>query len=251
MGTLIVNYHRTVESPIADRPHELGDSEFERQLDLLSTCGSRVLDANALCPTDTDTAPEGVGITFDDGTDSDLPNAEKIAARGWSAIFFVSTAKLGQTGYLDPKRVRHLSRIGMRIGSHSHEHSPLTRFESSKARQQVMRSKAMLEDVLGAPVDLFAFPGGEHSPVTIRIVRECGFRFAYGTAWGENRRLPILGDEVLRRNNIVRGMDEREFLKLINRENLEARRIQYLAKRFLKQIVPERTYSAIRRLRIR
>lgn len=251
MGTLIVNYHRTVSSPTEGRPHVLNHTAFDRQLELISESGVRVLDAGALCPVADDHAPDGLGITFDDGTESDLPNAEKLLARGWSAIFFVSTAKLGQAGYLDAPQLRRLSGLGMRVGSHSHEHTRLTKLDAAEARRQVMRSRAMLQDALGQPVDLFAFPGGEHSPVTVQIVRESGFRFAYGTGWGENRRLPSLGNTVLRRNNVVRGMTDRDFLELITKSNLEARKAQYLAIGLVKRIVPERAYGAIRRLLVR
>jgi len=60
-----------------------------------------------------------------------------------------------------------------------------------------------------------------------------------------------LGDEVLPRKNVVRGVTDKNFLELITKKNLATRNSQRMAIHLVKRIAPERVCSAIRRLLVR
>jgi peptidoglycan/xylan/chitin deacetylase (PgdA/CDA1 family) len=53
-----------------------------------------------------------------------------------------------------------MSENGIAIGSHTLTHPWLTEVTLEEARHEIAKSKACLEDRIGKPVHLFAYPGG-------------------------------------------------------------------------------------------
>jgi peptidoglycan/xylan/chitin deacetylase (PgdA/CDA1 family) len=88
--------------------------------------------------------------------------------------------------------VRHLHQEGMEIGGHTVTHPILTRVSADEARSEILEGKLRLEEILDAPVELFAYPNGkpgrDYTPVHVRMVRELGFRAAMSTQWGAASR---------------------------------------------------------------
>jgi peptidoglycan/xylan/chitin deacetylase (PgdA/CDA1 family) len=85
-------------------------------------------------------------------------------------------------------QVRALRARGMDIGAHTVTHPILTRLGADAARDEMARSKRDLEQLLGEPVRLFAYPNGvpgqDYGPEHATMARECGFAAAVSTAWG-------------------------------------------------------------------
>ncbi len=67
------------------------------------------------------------------------------------------------------------------IGSHTVSHPMLGRLDRRRAAHEAARSKRRLEDVLGKPVEYFAFPYGRNSLLTRRAVAAAGYRYAFTT----------------------------------------------------------------------
>jgi len=102
---------------------------------------------------------------------------------------------LGRAGAQPPRdlmmtsaQVRELRDAGVEIGAHTATHPILTRLEPAEARDDIARSRQVLEGLLGDPVRLFAYPNGrpgeDYDVRHVRIVRELGFTAALSTAWG-------------------------------------------------------------------
>jgi peptidoglycan/xylan/chitin deacetylase (PgdA/CDA1 family) len=89
---------------------------------------------------------------------------------------------------MKPQQVRSLSAMGMEIGAHTVTHPILARLAPEAAYEEMRRSKAELEQLLGKAVDLFAYPNGvpdqDYSAEHARLARECGYEAALSTAWG-------------------------------------------------------------------
>jgi peptidoglycan/xylan/chitin deacetylase (PgdA/CDA1 family) len=112
-----------------------------------------------------------------------LPILEKYE---FSATLFVPTAFVGgksswleeeqQRPLLDWEALRGLSNI--EIGSLGHEHLHLTQVNESAARDDMVRSKELLEDKLGVSCQSFAYPYGEVNPAVIGLVKDAGFLLA-------------------------------------------------------------------------
>ncbi len=86
------------------------------------------------------------------------------------------------------QQVRGLRAGGMQVGAHTVSHPILARLPADEARREIGQSKRHLEELLGEPVRLFAYPNGkpgeDYVQQSVDIVREAGFDAAFSTAWG-------------------------------------------------------------------
>jgi peptidoglycan/xylan/chitin deacetylase (PgdA/CDA1 family) len=62
--------------------------------------------------------------------------------------------------HLDATAIAELHREGVIIGSHSRTHPVLFRLRGSALREELAGSRRALEIIIGAPVPVFAYPGG-------------------------------------------------------------------------------------------
>jgi peptidoglycan/xylan/chitin deacetylase (PgdA/CDA1 family) len=166
---------------------------FLRHLEVLEQWGASVLPlAEALRLLGEDALPDrAVVLTFDDGYASVVEHAWPILRdRGWPATLYAVS------GYLDPavrlpwdrdhpdaELVRLVSESqlveaagsGLHIGSHTHTHPWLPRRGPDQVADELSRSRAHLEDLLGVPVDSVAYPAGGWN----RVVRAAADRAGY------------------------------------------------------------------------
>lgn len=86
------------------------------------------------------------------------------------------------------EQLRCLRQQNIEVGAHTATHPILTKVSSSVARDEVVRSKARLEDLLDERISLFAYPNGvpeqDYSAEHVEIVRAAGYSAAVTTAWG-------------------------------------------------------------------
>jgi len=90
--------------------------------------------------------------------------APLMAGIGWRGHCMITTSQIGRAGFLHPHHVRELHAAGHLIGSHSVTHP--ARFDTCGWDQLVAEwseSKAVLEDIIGAPVTVGSVPGGYYS----------------------------------------------------------------------------------------
>jgi peptidoglycan/xylan/chitin deacetylase (PgdA/CDA1 family) len=77
---------------------------------------------------------------------------------------------------LTGEEIRALAgRPGHTIGAHTTHHLALTTQSGDVKRREVFENKASLEQLLGRPVRLFAYPYGDFDAETRTIVRDAGF----------------------------------------------------------------------------
>jgi peptidoglycan/xylan/chitin deacetylase (PgdA/CDA1 family) len=88
-------------------------------------------------------------------------------------------------------QVRALAAAGMAIGAHTVTHPILAEIELDLARKEITDGRTRLEEIIGAPVRLFAYPNGnpqrDYRREHAMLVRELGFDAAVSTAWGAAR----------------------------------------------------------------
>jgi peptidoglycan/xylan/chitin deacetylase (PgdA/CDA1 family) len=73
---------------------------------------------------------------------------------------------------------------GVVFGAHTQTHEVLTAVPENAARLEIAGSKVELERMLHKRCSLFAYPNGDHSIGTRRLVAEAGFTKAFTTARG-------------------------------------------------------------------
>jgi len=86
------------------------------------------------------------------------------------------------------QQLRALHAAGMEIGGHTHRHPILAKLDTDQARDEIAAGKVWLEDALGTPIRVFAYPNGkpgaDYLPEQADIVRELGFEGAVSTERG-------------------------------------------------------------------
>jgi peptidoglycan/xylan/chitin deacetylase (PgdA/CDA1 family) len=87
------------------------------------------------------------------------------------------------------EHIRDARAKGVTIGSHAHSHRVLATLDLKTQKDELIRSKKILEEKIGAPVRSLAYPVGgyEHFNVeTKAIAREAGYEVAYSFLTGTN-----------------------------------------------------------------
>jgi peptidoglycan/xylan/chitin deacetylase (PgdA/CDA1 family) len=131
--------------------------------------------------------PAELALTFDDG-----PNPawtpqliDVLAQHHAKATFFL----LGRYAEQQRALVQRLVNAGHLIGNHSWSHPNLSVTRAKHTREELSRTKNMLEQIIGQPVRFFRPPFGARRPVTLRLARDMGMTpvlwNAMTTDWSE------------------------------------------------------------------
>jgi len=131
--------------------------------------------------------PKTIAITFDDGLYNNYRYAYPILKKyGLPATFFVIIKKIGEPGYVGWKEIKEISDSGIiTIGSHTISHLWLPSMGSAQLKDELERSKEILEQGLGKPVDELCYPIGAHNDRVKRFVKDAGYACAVGTNPGK------------------------------------------------------------------
>jgi peptidoglycan/xylan/chitin deacetylase (PgdA/CDA1 family) len=104
------------------------------------------------------------------------------------AIVRASGADAPPSLMMSPVQVRRLIELSMDVGAHTVSHPILRRLDPAAARQEIVASKAHLEELVERKVSLFAYPNGvphqDYATEHVQMVREAGYSAAVTTAWG-------------------------------------------------------------------
>lgn len=180
----ILCYHAVGDDGGPLAPWALTPARFDEHLDALAGAGFRPVGLSEVLrlvhDEDGPVPPAAVVLTFDDGF-ADVADtvAPRLAERGWPATVFVTTAVVGGTfldrPMLSEGQVAELASTGLQVGAHGHRHLALDTLSPAAARDEVHRSRDLLEDWTGGPVTTFAYPHGFHDRPVRRTVVDAGF----------------------------------------------------------------------------
>jgi peptidoglycan/xylan/chitin deacetylase (PgdA/CDA1 family) len=132
-----------------------------------------------------------VALTFDDGYENFHEYAwPELHRHGFKAMVYLIADLIGQPSswfaadgratprLMDAGRIRELRRAGVDFGSHGASHVKLAEQDDARVRDEVTRSKRVLEDLLGEPVEHFCYPYGSYDLRARDAVAEAGYRSA-------------------------------------------------------------------------
>ncbi len=148
--------------------------------------------------------PEGaLVITFDDGfrgvREHALPVLE---AMGWPFTVFLVSDLLGQEDHwtrasnpdgvtyplLDVDEIRDMQRRGVDFHSHTRTHASLPTLSNADLAEELTGSRTRLDELLGRQVRYLAYPFGHVDARVQEAARAAGYRAAFSTRSGFNRR---------------------------------------------------------------
>jgi peptidoglycan/xylan/chitin deacetylase (PgdA/CDA1 family) len=190
----VLLYHSvSLDPPALIRRYTVTPAVFRSHLELIVDGGFTVLTV----PTFADVLlgrsrlpPQPLLVTFDDGFADFYDNALPALRRhGLRATLYLPTAFLRGSergnrrsalaeSMLAWSQLTEIEHAGIELGAHGHTHRHLDTLAAAAARDEITRSKMLLEDAVGHEVATFAYPNGYLSSNVARLVAEAGFRSA-------------------------------------------------------------------------
>ena len=121
-------------------------------------------------------------FTVDDGLISFYENAWPILKeRKIPFILFVNTREVGAYNYMNWEQIKELySSDLVEIGNHSHSHEYLVDTSADVIKNDIAESIRIFKKNLGKNSDFFSYPFGEYSLEFKKIIKEFGFKYAFG-----------------------------------------------------------------------
>jgi peptidoglycan/xylan/chitin deacetylase (PgdA/CDA1 family) len=148
-------------------------------------------------------AEGSIVVTFDDGfrgvRDHALPVMESL---GWPFTVFLVSDLIGQDDawtrhqnpagvtypLLDAAEIADMQSRGVSFHSHTRSHASLPTLDDAALAAQLAGSRASLEKLLGREVRYLAYPFGHVDDRVESATRQAGYRAAFSTRSGFNRR---------------------------------------------------------------
>lgn len=189
-----------------ERKYCVSPDRFAAQMAALSACRMRAVNIDDFIAwlNGQKQLPAGAFvITFDDGFRGVLEHALPILEQyGWSATVFLVTDLIGKedewtrqdnpdgTTYplLDHAEIAQMARRGIRFHSHTCNHLSLPSLDDGALVDELARSRIALREEFGFEGSFLAYPFGHVDERVERIAEAIGFRAAFSTRPGFNRR---------------------------------------------------------------
>lgn len=157
-------------------------------------------------------ARPAVVLTFDDGFANFMIEAVPVLREcGYRGTVYIPTDFIGQQSdftslvdlpLLSGQEISNLAEEGFEIGSHSMSHSNLAGLSPDRARNEIVRSKGVLEDLTGKEVMTFCYPRGDYDREIVELVEEAGYQSAVSLRPGNRNDV----DDLYKLNRVTIGV---------------------------------------------
>ncbi len=121
-----------------------------------------------------------VMITFDDTRGEQYSiGAAEMKKYNFKGVFFVMTVSINRPNYLRKEDIKALSDSGHTIAAHTWDHHMVTKYAGEDWETQLVKPKAKLEEIIGKPINYFAYPFGLWNKEAIPEIRKSGYKMAF------------------------------------------------------------------------
>ncbi len=195
----LLMYHRVIDKTEGAGEHGIyvTTKQFEAHLNYLHSKGYQTLYFNEL----KNIIHSGINkkyvmITFDDGYEDNYYNAMPLLKKyNFKATIFLVADKTynewdckkeSDTEYklLSDNHICDMINNGIEFGSHTLSHADLTALDHNDFTQEIVKSKKLLEEKVGAEITTFAYPYGKLNPKIKSAVKDAGYKFGLATDSG-------------------------------------------------------------------
>lgn len=85
---------------------------------------------------------------------------------------------------MEPRHIREMAEHGIEFASHSYRHQSLPQLNNEELTMELLRSKEVIEEILGKRAEALVYPYGDVDERVKRAVREAGYDCAFATNSG-------------------------------------------------------------------
>jgi peptidoglycan/xylan/chitin deacetylase (PgdA/CDA1 family) len=184
-------YHAFTDTETPSR-YVISGRAFRRQMRILRWLGFQVIGFQQLAQAlraGTLTPPRSAVITIDDGYVDTLQVAAPVLRKqGLPATVFLVSDRLGGAvdwtdeptvvgrPLLSVDQIKRLGAAGVSLGAHTRTHPVLPELSDEEAvHEEVVACRTELEERLGLPIEVFAYPFGRHDERAVGAVTAGGY----------------------------------------------------------------------------
>ena len=174
-------YHRFNESKYPSTNIQI--DVFKEQINIIEKAGIKFIHPKKFYQSLSQSKDERkVLLTIDDGLLSFYNNAWPILKqKKIPFILFVNTREVGSYNYMNWSQLIELyNSENVEIGNHSHSHEYLVEEDYETIKSDIQKSIKIFKEKLGTNSDFFSYPFGEYSLEFKKIIKELGFKYAFG-----------------------------------------------------------------------
>ena len=180
-GLISIMYHRFDESKYPSTNIQL--DVFKEQLDIIERENIKFIHPKDFGKSLTQNKKQRkILFTVDDGLLSFYKNAWPILkTKRIPFILFVNTREVGSFNYMNWDQILELHNDeNVEIGNHSHSHEYLVEENAEIIKADIIKSMKIFEKKLGSNSEFFSYPFGEFSLEFKKIIKDLGFKYAFG-----------------------------------------------------------------------
>ncbi len=180
-GVISIMYHRFNESKYPSTNIKL--DVFKEQIKIIEEEGIKFIHPNEFEESlSSSKGDRKVLLTIDDGLLSFYQNAWPLLKRKKIPfILFINTREIGTFNYMNWEQIKELyNDENVEIGNHSHSHEYLVDEKEEIIKDDIEKSIKIFKENLGKNSEFFSYPFGEYSLNFKKIIKELGFKFAFG-----------------------------------------------------------------------
>ena len=238
---ICLNYHR-VDATAKPDFYTLNPARLAQHLLAIHELGLRVVGSGEALAAVADSGM--VMLHFDDGTVDHFQQVfPLLEADGAKGVFFVSSAKIGSSGYLSIAQVKELAAAGHDVECHGHSHRRMDTMPQDELDRELANSVGLIQEWTGKKPRILAPPGGYVSPGVIATARRHGLTTLRTMRWNTNH-IPL--GELLDCLVVTGTTTDKKVRQWLQGKGLIKLRAAYLAKQAVKSLLPIHLYLKLR-----
>lgn len=146
-----------------------------------------------------------VMLTYDDTDEEQFSIAKpEMDKYGFKGVYFIMTISIGRPRYMTKEQIKQLSDEGHVIASHTWDHHRVDKLKDQNTIDyrgkktvvnewdfQLTNTKKQLEEMVGKPVEYFAYPFGVWSKEALPKIQERGYKMAFQLSTQRDPDMPL------------------------------------------------------------